>query len=874
MPSKSALPLGIFAIAAVSLTPLLAQQTGIQGAAEREIHRREIVSNFAQDSINKGNAALNNQDYESAYAYFKSAVDSLPSGGPATAPLRNEAMSGFETSVIKLTQQRISEGRFEDAETTVKVILQDQYDPNYRPALDLLAKIQSPDTFNKTITPGFVASVEQVKQLLREGEGFYQSGRFDLAFKRCEQVLNIDKYNIAARRLEEKIDNARQNYADNTYNTTRATLNENIDSAWQLPVTKYSTGTTAIIEQPAINTHGTASIQRKLEDIHIPSINFKDATVREALDYIKQRAASLDTEEPDPNKRGINIVLKIASSNQAEESATRITLDLTDVPLGEALRYIATAANLKIKVEPYAVDVVPLNEETETLITKEYKVSPGFISSQPAASTGSATTASAGGFGFGAAPAGGTGTAGAPTVGKAGAKEFLEAQGVTFPPGATANYLPTSSKLIVRNTQANLDLIDSLVEIDNQNVPSQVQIQARFVEITQDNLKELGFDWLLGQFKMPFGSGVYGGGGTSAFGQNLTGTSNTVNGQTTVSSNSAYPFQEPGSNGVPIGATSPTAGPITAGNRTGSTAITANALDGLLFGSPAGYAPGVLALAGVFTNPQFQVVLRALDQQKGIDLMSAPKVTTKSGQRATISLVREFKYPTQFDPPQIPQTVSTGGSTPITPTTPSAFDMRPLGVELEVEPTVGADGYTIDLNLSPRVTEFDGFINYGSPIYTTARQVSNDGIQSVSNGFGNFIAAGLTVFGKQSTVLVSENTINQPVFSVRQVTTQVTLYDGQTVVLGGLMSENVQKVEDKTPIIGDIPLVGRLFRTSADQHVKRNLIMFVTANLVDPAGQPLIKNTDEEEDLPGATGGPTTTGDSSVTGPLPTSPTL
>jgi general secretion pathway protein D len=173
--------------------------------------------------------------------------------------------------------------------------------------------------------------------------------------------------------------------------------------------------------------------------------------------------------------------------------------------------------------------------------------------------------------------------------------------------------------------------------------------------------------------------------------------------------------------------------------------------------------------------------------------------------------------------------------------------MRPLGVELEVQPTIGPDGYTIDLNLSPRVTEFDGFINYGSPIYVTAREITS-GLEAATAGLTSIVGT-VTRLGRQSTVLVSENTINQPVFSVRQVTTQVTVYDGQTVVLGGLMREDVQKVEDKTPIIGDIPLVGRLFRTSADQHIKRNLIMFVTANLIDPAGQPLIKEVEDGDEI-------------------------
>src|SRR6202030_1023198 len=126
--------------------------------------------------------------------------------------------------------------------------------------------------------------------------------------------------------------------------------------------------------------------------------------------------------------------------------------------------------------------------------------------------------------------------------------------------------------------------------------------------------------------------------------------------------------------------------PVTAGNRSGNLAISANAIDALLFPSmgASSVAPAVFGLAGVFTDPQFQVVIRALNQKKGVDLLSAPRVTTKSGQRAVIEIVREFRYPTQFQPPQIPQTfrsditdntVGTSGSSsgafPVTPTTPT-----------------------------------------------------------------------------------------------------------------------------------------------------------------------------------------------------------
>ncbi len=68
-----------------------------------------------------------------------------------------------------------------------------------------------------------------------------------------------------------------------------------------------------------------------------------------------------------------------------------------------------------------------------------------------------------------------------------------------------------------------------------------------------------------------------------------------------------------------------------------------------------------------------------------------------------------------------------------------------------------------------------------------------------------------------------------------------------TVAIGGLIREDVQKVEDKVPLLGDIPLVGRLFRSDIDQKIKKNLIIFVTAQLMDAEGKPLRSGEEEEE---------------------------
>jgi general secretion pathway protein D len=830
--------------------------------AEREMQRRQSAIPQGEAALARGRTALAAKNITLAHEEFKAAVTYLPDA-VVSGKAHDEAVEGFCKTGVILAEARIAQGDYAGAEAILSEILSSRYDPDCRAARELLAHLRQPGYFNKTMGPGFIAKVEEVKRLLTEADGYYQSGRYDLAFKRYEQVLALDPYNTAARRGQEKINNTKYKYGEEAYNETRSRQLWQVEKAWEEPVRKYGQTVGAAVDAFTRDASGTARITNKLNSIIIPRVEFRDASIREAIDFLREQAVEND---PSEGKKGVDIVLRmtplgqvapppvpvapgVAASPAAPVTApagspatgttpvtarpvvarpvvaaaaispaeARITLTLNEIPLGEALRYIANQAGLKVKVEPYAVSIIPISEQSNDLITKEYRVPPDFISTTLTGTSllqkGAYRTAP------GTAPVG-TGkdtqesTGGAQLVGREGAKEFLESQGVSFPPGASANFLPQSSRLIVRNTQDNLDLVDAIVEQLNLAIPKQVEIESKFIEITQNNLKELGFDWLLGPFQVG-SQGAFGSGGTS-------GTGAPVN-------SADYPFVNPVT-GNPIGRN-----PVTSGNRSGNLAISANALDALLFptmGSSA-LAPGIFGLAGVFTDPQFQVVIRALNQKKGVDLLSAPKVTTKSGQRAVIEIVREFRYPTTFTQPQVPSIGSTttivSGVVPVvvTPTTPQTFETRNTGVTLEVEPVVGPDGVTIDLNLVPQVVEFEGFINYGSPI--NAVGVNTIGVISTS-----------------APVLLTENVINQPVFSTRKVTTNVSVWDGQTVVLGGLMREDVQKTEDKVPIIGDIPIIGRAFRSNVDQHIKRNLIIFVTARLVTPGGLPL--NVEEEEE--------------------------
>jgi general secretion pathway protein D len=162
----------------------------------------------------------------------------------------------------------------------------------------------------------------------------------------------------------------------------------------------------------------------------------------------------------------------------------------------------------------------------------------------------------------------------------------------------------------------------------------------------------------------------------------------------------------------------------------------------------------------------------------------------------------------------VQQAVQTSAITPILQTVET-------GPILDVIPIVLSDGYTINLTLIPTLTEFNG--------YDTPPTIP-------------------TVTGNLNVVQLP---IVLPDFSVREVVTTVNVWDNQTVVLGGLISASVQTEKDEVPVLGDLPLVGKLFQSQSKSTVKNNLMIFVTTMIVDPAGN----RVHSDDELPFAQGG-------------------
>jgi general secretion pathway protein D len=353
--------------------------------------------------------------------------------------------------------------------------------------------------------------------------------------------------------------------------------------------------------------------------------------------------------------------------------------------------------------------------------------------------------------------------------------------------------------LMVRATSQELDIIEAAIQTLNV-APPEVNVKTKFVEITQNDTKALGFDWYLGNFLIGNKAAGLQGGSAPSF--------NNGNGGTF-----------PG-----VVNTSPEG---TLQDTTIAPTINDQLITSGLRNSAA--APAVATLTGILTDPQFRVVLRALEQRDGADLLNQSDVTTLSGRQAQIQVV-DLKFVITG----VASTTAVGGAgagaggagavvnNPAVQTFQPIPSPIPLGPTLDVIPYVSADGYTIQMSLIPTIVEF---IGYDDP------------------GQFAIISQGITAGGGTTPLSVP---VPLPLFRIRQVTTSTIVWDGQTIVLGGLISDNITRFKDKVPVLGDLPFVGRLFRSESSQTQKKNLVIFVTPTIIDPAGN----RVHTDEDLP------------------------
>jgi len=614
----------------------------------------------------------------------------------------------------------------------------------------------------------------QVDVLLRRARSQYVAGAPEAALATYREVETQDPGNAEAAKFIDRITRELAFSAGSPRAETRAALLSEVDQSWRRPGVYQEQTQTARSEANA------EPLRRKLDEIVLPSVSFTKVEIGRVVSALS--AASVEFDKSGSSERGVNIVLLDPASQ-----APTVTLALRNTSLKRVLDFVTQSVNYQYEVQNDAVVVRPGGEST-SLETAFFPVSRATVLRMTGSNAGGSSFGSSSNNSNPFSSAGASNEPGLSGSEAPGMQAFLQQAGVNFDatPGSSLAY--DGSSIIVTQTARNLERIRNI--LNRYNDIRQVEIEAKFMEVQEGALEELGVNWNVTTKATQQNAGAQAQYQTS--GRNLNDAfTSSVAGQAGV-------IVRPNEKDMPINNDPPS-----------------------IPGAPyLGLGANALAnITGVIGEFDVNAVVRALSQKQGTDLLSAPKVTVLSGNPANITVAQELRYPQSFGQTQSQVgtgSASGGGSAgvAITAGTPQEFTTRNVGVELKVTPTVEEDDYSISLDLNPRVTEFDGFVEYGGPSVA----ISGSTTVNVPSGF------------------------YQPIFSVRDISTKVTIWDGATLIMGGLTREEVKKVNDKVPVVGDIPMLGRLFKSKGESAQKRNLLIFVTANLLSPGGSPKKQN--------------------------------
>jgi type II secretory pathway component GspD/PulD (secretin) len=724
--------------------------------------------------------------------------------------------------------------------------------------------------------------------LVQDGRLFLEAGKLVEAEAKLRQAVKEDPQNQAAYYYLNLVREARYAEALSKRDTSSRQRLVEVEEAWYTPPNREKLP----VPNPYARTNlihtskGRQAIAAKLDKIRLDSVRYDGLPLGEVIVNLNDEARKRD-----PEKRGLNFIINpnaeapaaqpmipgsvdpatglpipamAAPAEQVDVAAVGIKINppLTDVRLAEVLDAIIKVADKPIKysIEDYAVVFSLKGQEAAPLYTRLIKVDPntflqglesvvsyafGDISTSSGGGGGGGGGGSRGGGGGGSqgGQGGGSGGSMVPRVnvaagggggggGRGGGgggggfgggggggggggvrmvtstnnmegvhamvRQFFMTMGIDLNPPKSIFFNDREGTLVVRATLQDLDIIEGAVQVLNI-APPQINIKTKFVEVTQNDSRALGFDWYLGNVTMGGGKVITAGGTAPSY----NGAASTANPQGFFPGTSPlYAIPSSGSDQL-----------VTSGLRN-----VAN-------------APAVASITGILTDPQFRVVIRALEQREGVDLLNEASVTTLSGRQTQIQVVDMITIVTGTSLDQ--NTTGGGGGTTggiggdtgggaVGSTINYPTEVLPFGPTLDVIPYVSADGYTIQMTIIPTITEFLGYDDPGQFVPQA---------QSVSGGSGG-------------AAIPLRAQLPLPHFRLRQVTTSAIVWDGQTVVLGGLITEDVQKLKDKVPVLGDLPLLGRLFRSESSSTKKKNLMIFVTPTIIDPAGN--RQNSEDE----------------------------
>ncbi|MCE9614957.1 MAG: hypothetical protein K8T26_11810 [Lentisphaerae bacterium] len=779
---------------------LSSQEKAIKVLREGEELRRRAFAEHAAEKLALADQAFAKRDYAAAQRFYDQAASALDQAG-GRAESRADLKRAREGAMESLYRRALELRKAGDLEDARKLASEAAVQGHPR-APELVAKIDKdlakPPAKPQAEKPRwkqdeYVKKTEDVHTLLTQGRQHYLANELDSAQKSFEAVLELDPHNTEAIRWREKVTQTRFERASMELETTRQDMMSQVREAWN--PRDYGAGETPKREdqetqKPTRGDTPTDLILKKMESIIIPEIDFRQANINDVVQFLQESSIEYD---PAPDKRGVNIILNMGAGDAAAMAPAAAAGEFGDFGATEEAPAAAGGAEL-ITFRAREMSLLGALKIVTDVANLKYRIEDNVVMILPFNVPDKALVHRMYDV--------------LPTVGEriSAIRESTAATGTSergdftalggggaggSEAGATdwkAFFSDLGVQWPIGSSIKYVPAIGKLMvanTVDNLAVFEQrlaaLNIVPKQVEIEARFVEVNQTD-------------------LNSLGFEWLLTDNWEIAQKKSDANLPLSQRQR----IEMGETS-----FTKGNRY----VTDNAANEKAPDDLRTASDDLLGIATVLTNPELAVILHALEQKGHADLLSAPKVTTQSGVEAQIKVVTEYIYPSDYtiEPGVSPTlnsdgSVQTAGTPPVV--TPAEFETREVGVILTVLPEVSTENEMINLTMSPEVVTDPTWRNYG---------------QTFTDAAGNIL----------------QIPIEQPFFHSRSISTSILIYNGATVVMGGMITEDRQEVDDKVPFLGDIPLLGRLFQSKYEHSIKKNLLIFVTARLVDPAGRPV-----------------------------------
>lgn len=701
------------------------------------------------------------------------------------------------------------------------------------------AAVRQKKTSAETSDPGIKEREIAIKRALAEAWVFYRNGKYKESMQKVEDVYALNPYNADAAYLASLI--WKQFYVSGISRRKADIQAQLAYEAWQwvepaFPIPER--GDSKKEDQSWVKGRSDAAIQMKLDQIRLSDVPFNEMNLEEAIRYINSQSKKDDPagvgvkvellvmakekKKVENDKDGMNAGLPGGANAAAEapyneyddelegeesegnedsdvaSEAVFVTAELKNVSVRELLDYLSQITGMSYVVRDDRVvfgsddtDMYPgeytIANTVKAMITgKTFKIYSGGESSAPAQDEFADDEFADDEFADDefADDAMVVDDAGAGSV-AAAAPEVRDSE---LTPQALRSFFdlygvefPKGSsisyyrgKLVMRNTADGHRRMESVLKIINSE-SDMIEVEVKSIEIAESDMEELGFNWSIG----------------------------------TISNNNWK---------------------LKKGDNTAGDGAMLKMLDGLLSGvdsrliSNLNIFPdlfGSFKPFGIDETLNITLTINALDRSDRTEQISAPRVLVANGVTATVKMTKSYFFPEDWDEMEVEtedtDNVSLAGVNVTPPTPQFAETETDIGTVFTVTPTIKAGGKIINLKLEPTITAYTGKDEY--EVVVAVERLED----------GKWVIDPTTT---------QSFTVWRPVIATRALKVDVNVNHGETLVIGGLSDSQSQKRLDKIPILADIPFIGRLFQNQSEISTRRNMLIFVTARLVDHKGVP------------------------------------